>query len=167
MLTMRTRQAAFLIIGAILWSSCDKGLAPPPAMPGKPSIAGTITFAGNWPPVDSVKHLVLVLIPGDPPYKVSDLIAEVINGSILSVFLNHQNSDTSFRFDNLVLGRHYGYLGVAQQFTDSIYRDWRSVGFWHDDRDSAKTFDAMTGDSVTGITIRVNFDSLPWQPFIP
>ena len=162
---MRILLASFLILVSVMSEGCDKGLMPP--LPGKPFIAGKITFAGHWPPPDSVKHLVLVLVPGDPPYKVSNLISEVLSDSILSILLNYRNSDTSFRFNSLVLGRHYGYLGIAQQFGDSILHDWRSVGFWHDNHDSALSFTAVMGDSATNADIHVNFDSLPWQPFIP
>ena len=162
---MRTILAAFLIMAFVVCEGCDKGLMP--SLPGKPFIAGKITFAGHWPPPDSVKHLVLVLVPGDPPYRVSSLISEVFSDSILSILLNYENSDTSFRFNNLVPGRHYGYLGIAQQYGDSIQRDWRSIGFWHDIRDSALSFTAITGDSAPNADIHVNFDSLPWQPFIP
>jgi hypothetical protein len=164
---MKITVASLLVI-TLLLAGCDKGLAPPPpAPPGKPFISGKVIFTGTWPPVDSVKHLVLVLIPGYPPYHVDSLIGKVLNGSVLSVLLNYKNSDTTFRFDKLLDGTRYGYLGVAQQFSDSIFRDWRAVGFWHDTRDSALSFTANIGDSVTDATVRVNFDSLPWPPFIP
>lgn len=146
----------------VLVSGCDKGLAPAPA---KPYIQGCITFTGNWPPQDSVKILALVLIPGNPPYHVPDLIQGVSDKTIPFIQLNYRSSDTTYRFD--IDSGSYGYLGVAENYGPNVFADWRAIGFAHDNNDSSRHFNLHSGEVFSDVNILVDLDSLPKQPFIP
>jgi hypothetical protein len=143
--------------------SCDEGLEPPPP---SPSISGTIHFVGSKPPCDSVRILTVVLIEAKPPYVPEDLINGFLNNSILPFILAQCSfRDTTYKF-TVVPGKRYNYLGVAQNYDTNLYNDWRVVGFSHLANDSARTFELLPGETVTGVDIRVRFDSLTRQPFV-
>jgi hypothetical protein len=150
---------------ALLTSACDKGLSPPPP---KPSISGTVHFRSAWPHKDSLadRLMVLALSTVPPPYTAPQLIQGVFNGSVFAVMQNfsYGTVDTNFHFE-LDTGTYY-YLGVAQQFGPDFNKDWRVLGFAHDEQDSAIVFRIKENDHVENIHIDVRFDSLPRQPFV-
>lgn len=150
----------FSLLSMSLISSCDKGLMPPPP---KPTISGQVQFRGTWPRKDSVTLLALALISFPGPYKPTDLIGG-LNTTVIPIALSYRSGDTTYRYE--VDRARYYYLGVAQNY-GNIFTDWRVVGFAHDERDSALTFDLSEGVSIDSVDIVVNFDSLPRQPFIP
>lgn len=160
---MRTKYLFGLFSLALLLVACDRGLAPLPASTIT-SISGRIHFVGSFPPCDSVKALAVVLSAQPAPFSVSDILNNY-NVSIFAVPLAPCSfADTSFVFE--VAPNTYRYLGVAQLFGDSVNKDWRIVGFAHTEQDSAEIFSLSEGESVTGVELRIRFDSLPRQPFI-
>jgi hypothetical protein len=140
--------------------SCDKGLAPlPPEQIAE--ISGNVHFIGI--PSDSVKALAVVLVLPPAPYATSTII-NGINTTVFPYVLSSKTfHDTSYSF--IVTPNTYHYLGVAQNFGD-LFKDWRVVGFVHDEKDSAISFTLKPGEHRDSVDIIVHFDSIPRQPFI-
>lgn len=160
---MSERLRALVFLLTVLLFSCDKGLEPPPPAP---TISGAVHFEGVNPPCDSVRILAVVLIEAAPPYIKQDLINGFLSNTILPYTLEKCSfRDTAYKFA-VVPGKRYNYLGVAQNYDTNLYNDWRVVGFVNAGIDSARSFELKEGESLTGIDIRVRFDSLPKQPFI-
>ena len=160
-MSVRFCALAFLLTSFFL--ACDKGLEPPPPAP---TIAGKIYFSGARPPCDSVRILAVVLIEAAPPYIPQDLINGFLNNSILPFILEPCSfRDTTYKF-TVVPDKHYNYLGVAQNYDTNLYNDWHVVGFSHDENDSARAFELLPGEAISGVDIHVRFDSLPRQPFV-
>jgi hypothetical protein len=141
--------------------SCDKGLAPlPPEQLAE--ISGHVHFIGV--PTDSVKILAVVLVQPIPPYATSTIISG-INTIVFPYALSPSTfKDTTYSF-TVKPDTTYHYLGVAQNFGD-LFKDWRVVGFIHDDKDSAISFTLKPGEHRDSVDIIVHFDSIPRQPFI-
>ena len=152
-----------LFVFLLLANGCDKGLAPPPPQEVT-SLSGSVHFTGEFPPCDSVRILAVVLSRRAAPFSVGDIIAEYNKTIFIAQLAPCSFKDTSFSF-TLKPGL-YNYLGVAQNYGDSLLKDWRIVGFAHDALDSAIHFDLKTGDHPSNIILRVRFDSLSRQPFI-
>lgn len=151
-----------VLVLSVFFLSCDKGLEPPPPS-SLATISGTITYAGTYPPCDSVVLLAVVLATPPEPYTDSQLIAG-LNSEFFPVTLDNCTfRDTTYSFT--VKPGIYNYLGVAHNYGD-LFKDWQVVGFAHTANDSARVFDLKGGDNITGVNIRVRFDSLPRQPFV-
>lgn len=162
----QVKQSIYLFLCLLfIATGCDKGLAPPPP---QPSIEGKVRFLSEWPHKDSLgnRFLVLALAKVPPPYAAPQLLAGVFDGTVLTVIptFNYGTRDTNFYFE-LDTGTYY-YLGVAQQFGGDVNKDWRVLGFAHDELDSARVFHIGVNDHFKDILIDVRFDSLPRQPFI-
>ncbi len=152
-----------VIVILLAFGGCDKGLAPP-APEQVTSLSGSVHFTGVFAPCDSVRILAVVLAQHPAPFSVGDLLAEYNKTIFIFQLAPCSFHDTSFSF--ILKPGHYQYLGVAQNYGDSLFKDWRIVGFAHNELDSALTFNLQTGDHPSNIVLRVRFDSLPRQPFI-
>jgi hypothetical protein len=110
--------------------------------------------------------MVLALSTEPPPYTAPQLIQGVFNGNVFAVLkgFNYGTIDTNFYLE-LDTGTYY-YLGVAQQFGPDFNKDWRVLGFAHDELDSAIVYKIGENDHINKIHIDVRFDSLPRQPFV-
>jgi hypothetical protein len=161
---LSVRITSFISIACILMlASCDRGLAPSPPALTKPVLSGTVHFIGTMPPCDSVKTLAVVVSAKAAPFSVSDIIS--LYG--VSIFVN-TIAPCSFRDTNYSFSLEpgvYKYIGVAQQYGDSLLADWRIVGFAHTEEDSAQSFTLDYGQVTTSVDIRVRFDSTSRQPF--
>ena len=146
------------VLALFVFISCDKGLEPPPIA----TISGKVTFVGTFPPCDSVVLLAVVLARPPEPYTDSQLIAGLNKDFYPFTLTPCSFRDTFYTFT--VPAGTYNYLGVAHNYGD-LFKDWQVVGFAHNPDDSPQTFTLSSGDAVTGIDIRVRFDSLPRQPF--
>ncbi len=156
------RQFWSVLVLSILFLSCDKGLEPPPPS-SLATISGTITYVGTFPPCDSVVLLAVVLATPPEPYTELQLFVGLNTEFFYSELDKCTFRDTTFSFT--VKAGRYNYLGVAHNY-DNPLKDWQVVGFAHTASDSARVFDLKGGDNITGVNIRVRFDSLPRQPFI-
>lgn len=160
-----------IIITLILWS-CDKGLTPVGTssniQPEITGISGTVYFK-NWPPLDSLKDLRLIVFKNFPP---SSVISEILSGQ---AFLYPALGDTNrlpFYVDSINYEMEldpgtYEYFVVGQQFGDDLYNDWLAAGQYDTTpQDSLPTSLTITeNELLKDIFIHVNFDSLPIQPF--
>ncbi len=156
------RHFSSVLVLSIFFLSCDKGLEPPPPS-SLATISGAITYDGTFPPCDSVVLLEVVLAVPPEPYTDSQLIVGLNTEFFHTALDKCSFRDTTFSFT--VKPGKYNYLGVAHNYNDP-FKDWQVVGFAHTEDDSARVFDLKAGDNVTGVNIRVRFDSLPRQPFI-
>ena len=166
---MKNNFIFLFIIIIIFTNNCDHGLTPPEPEKEITGISGTI-FYQNWPPVDSIYDLRLVIFKNYPP---GDIFSEVMNGkavvhpAIGESHLPYQVDTTSY-FTELAAG-NYQYIVVAQQVQADLYarESWRVVGQYDTTlTDTLPTPILVIQDSILAkINIIVDFDHLPVQPF--
>ena len=159
---------------AILCLGCgDHGLEPAPLI--EPGFGGVIFYV-NWPPLDSLKDLRLVAFREFPP---QNIFAEVINGRAY-VFPRIEESQLRVRallpyfvdstsYDFRVPPGRYAYIAVAQQYGDSLFRDWRAVGQYDLDSDLTIPSELEVSDNtfVSNVDILVDFSDPPPTPIAP
>ncbi len=144
-----------LLLALLLtYTGCDHGLEPPDVPPSG-AIRGTVTYVGEWPPIDSLNDLRFFALPF-VPRDMLDLFRE-LNQLVFSdrLAFNPAESIDTFSVDG-VPAQIYVYSGVAQQFTQNLF-DWRPVGL-------ADLFQVRPGE-VTELSISVDFNNIP--PFPP
>lgn len=149
---------ALLLIASFLLAGCEDGLKPPLEEPNPTGvITGSITYAGEWPPEDSLVDLRFVPLKS-PPQTAQDIFADIEN-LVFSERLDFFVEKDTFIVDEVPNGV-YVYNTVAQQFGGRILQDWRPVGLYNEN-DGIIIVDGDT----TSITIHVDFENLP--PFPP
>ncbi len=156
-----------VLLLAVLFTACDKGIAPREPGLEESGIQGTIFFQ-NWPPPDSLFDLRLVAFREFPP---ENIILEIVNQQAFaypsindSLGLPFYVERTDFEFE-LPAGQ-YGYLVVAQRYGENLFSDWRAVGQYDVDSDSLPSpLRVPENRMVRNIFISVDFDHLPIQPF--
>ncbi|MFC2088585.1 hypothetical protein ACFLSX_03210 [Calditrichota bacterium] len=161
----------FLLIIFIL-VACDHGIDP-----GEPESTSTTAnptgirgkiFYQNWPPLDSLYNLKLVIFKNYPP---GDIVGEVTGGNaiaypeVLDENLPYFQDSTGYTIE-LAAGT-YEYIAVAQQYGPGLFFDWQAVGQYDTTlQDTIPTAITVIQDSMfSNINIHVDFDSLPGQPF--
>lgn len=168
------RKEFLYILASLFFFHCnDHGLQPAPAV--EPGFGGVIHYT-NWPPLDSLKDLRLIAFREFPP---QNIIADVVSGrayvfprinepsdrvrALLPYFV-----DSTFYAFHAPPGR-YAYVVVAQQFGDSLFKDWRAVGQYDLDSDLTIPTELDVSDNSfrTGIDIRVDFWNPPPNPLVP
>lgn len=152
--------------------ACDHGIDPGEpednSTPTNPTgIEGKIYYQ-NWPPLDSLYNLKLVVFKNYPP---GDIVGEVTGGSaiaypeVLDENLPYNVDSTNYTLE--LSSGIYEYIAVAQQYGPYLFLDWRAVGQYDTTlQDSIPTAITVIDDSMLSkINIYVDFDSLPGQPF--
>jgi hypothetical protein len=166
---MLMKEKFFIFVVCILcFIHCDKGLSPPDTPQEKSGISGTVYFQ-NWPPLDSLFDIRVVIFQEYPP---QNIVGEIISGR---AFLYPSLNDTfriPFNIDSLFYAIElepatYEYLVVAHQFGTDLYNDWQVVGQYDNTpQDSLPTTIHLDeGQLLTDLNIWVDFDNLPPQPF--
>jgi hypothetical protein len=167
---MKKNLVTILFLLMILTSACDHGLAPPEDnTPKKPTgISGTLYFK-NWPLPDSLFNIKLVAFRDYPP---GDLMNEVISGNARTLPTDLTASlpfnIDSLEYELILQPGVFSYITVAHQWGENIFEDWQAVGQYDlTPQDSLPTAVPIIADSIiSGIDIYVDFDNLPYQPFV-
>ena len=159
----------FLLPLILLYSGCDEGLAPPPAVAvsGNGSFTGTVTFDG-WSAVDSLYDLRLVVFTVFPP---GDVINEVLQGRAIvhpplgAGSLASRGADSIAYMIDLAPGV-YPYIAVALQFGPNLFADWRPVGQYDLDTNLAvpSSVEIRSGVITADVDIHVDFENPPPDP---
>ncbi len=157
-----------IISCAVVFHSCDKGLAPAAVnLDIANGIQGTILFE-NWPSPDSLYDLRLVAFRNFPPENIFvELLSEqayaypaITDTTHIPFFVDR------YEFEFELPPGEYGYLVVAQQYGSNLLLDWRAVGQYDVDADSLPSPLNVDENAVTrNLVIGVDFDHLPIQPF--
>lgn len=161
---------AILIASLVLFTACDKGIAPPAVSPApnpNGSFSGTVTFQ-NWGVADTLYDLRLIAFIVFPP---DDVIDEVLRGRAAvhpplgGGVLALAGADSVTYQLHLPAGI-YPYIVVAQQFGPDLFNDWKPVGQY--DLDSNLTdptpIEITAGENLHDIDIIVDFANLPPIP---
>jgi hypothetical protein len=166
---MKNSFILIIIIIIIFINTCDHGLTPPEPEIKLTGISGTIYYQ-NWPPVDSIYDLRLVIFKNFPPDSIFD---EVMNGraivypAIGEPHLSFQVDTTSYFIE--LPPDNYQYVVVAQQYKPDFLaqESWRVVGQYDTTMtDTLPTAINVIQDSVLEkIDLYVDFGHLPVQPF--
>jgi hypothetical protein len=158
----------YVIVVLILfgWIGCaEHGLSPEPPPPY--GVAGVVTFA-NWPPVDSVRNLALVLFRNYPSGNLIDIVLDPQKARFFLGFAPYRADSVAFQFTiSPSPPGWYEYVAVAQQYGPSLQQDWRIAGLYSSPEDtgrSALSLFVPGNDIVRGVNIRVDFDDPPPQP---
>jgi len=158
----------YLILLLVLFSitSCDKGLHPPPPMM-KSSISGLITYVNGkdkWPEPDSVLDIRVAMFKVYPP---QDILTELLSGNAYFTDSLPRFVDSSSYFIEISNPpEEIKYIVVAQQFGSIL--DWKAVGVYtvNGNVNEPSSILVEPGIDYKNINIKVNFDSLPPQPFL-
>ena len=157
---MRALRIGTALCSLWVFSACDRGLEPPPAV--KPGFGGRITYKGNWPPPDSIKLLAVVAFKNFPP---TNIVADVLNGE--AIFDTTLRRNVEFQDYKIFVTEPstYRYVVVAQQYGPNIFSDWRIIGVYSDDPDRIrpKTVEVRKDSFVSDVDILVDFGLLPPQ----
>ncbi|MDH4070450.1 MAG: hypothetical protein OEV30_08500 [Ignavibacteria bacterium] len=167
---MKAPNTLLVIPALLLFTACDKGIAPPAAAPSpnlNGSFSGTVTFL-NWIAADTLYDLRLIAFTVFPP---ADVIDEVLQGRAVvhpplgAGLLAMEGADSVVYQLQLAAGT-YPYVVVAQQFGPDLFADWKPVGQY--DLDSNLTDPSpvviTAGQNVPGIHIKVDFANPPPIP---
>jgi len=163
-----------ILILILFLQNCDHGLEPPkendPALIHG-AISGTITYQ-NWPPADSLKDLRLIVFKQYPP---TNIFLAVTSGQAI-VFPPIGTSEglpinvDLFIYNMDIPAGTYEYVVVAQQFGDNVTSDWRAVGQYDTTGtglDSIPTLINISSNQLLeNINIKVDFNHIPYQPFV-
>lgn len=161
-----------IILLAFLVISCDKGIEPnpEPVDPENTSIAGTVTFMGEWPSGIARTHIVLfknlIQVEGDffPP-NLSYVSNQIDSGT---VSLEYDSRDNNLLDVNLSPGT-YKYIVVAQSTKEVLSlerKDWFVVGVYYANGNTAQPGSIIVneGKVTEGVNIICDFDNPPPQP---
>jgi hypothetical protein len=164
------------ILFCLLFSACDGGLAPPPPAPIEFGFSGTVYFApGSWPRADSLVSLWIFaskIYPLDSAKAYNGLLSYpqeifVYPSMSSSLPFNVDSIQYSFRLSSGT----YKYVGVIQQFNSDLatygIRAFRVVGMYKDSINLSQPGSVVVNDTsqITGITMQVDFNHPPPQPF--
>lgn len=161
---------ALAILLLVLVAGCNAGLEPPPPEPG---IGGEILFVQNsWPPLDSLQGLWLF---ASKEYPLDS--SRVITGVLLEprfIYLYPSLSESlpffidRVRFVFPLEPGVYPYVGVIQQIrSELLVSNFRVVSVLSipDNDTIPRTVSITDGRFVDGLTLQVDFDNPPPQPF--
>ena len=159
-----------IILFVALLVSCEGGLEPVP--PIEPGFGGTITFANNWPPLDSLVNLWVFasqIYPLD-----STIVFSGLFGQPPRIFVYPTDKDhialnvNSVSYDFPLPPETYRYVGIVQRFRNDLsVRSFRVVGFYFNPLipDQPLNVVVRDGQKSVGINMFVDFQNLPPQPF--
>ena len=154
---------------ALLLTSCDSSLEPPEAV-GAGALRVTITYAGDWPPEDSLEiagFAALTFVPQDIQEVVDFAAPAILNpGSDVQEVpfaqVEEGASQQTLLIEN-VRATTYLYSGVAGFFGGNFINgdNWELLGVYEE---GDGTFTVVPDDTVD-IALTVDFDNPP--PFPP
>lgn len=156
----------FLLI--VLLPACDQGLDPDAV--SEPGFGGTITYAGAFPPADSLRDLRIVAVPYYPIDTLfQPIILKVVNGIIpFSADLRTAAvPGQSIPYSMFLKPKTYYYIAVVQQYGIDPFSQWKVVGV-HTAAPAdtvPKAVSVPDGMFVRNVDITVDFYRLPPQPF--
>lgn len=159
-------RCSFIIF--ILFSGCDKGLAPVSATVVSPGFGGTITYKSKIPPPDSLFDLRVVAVPYYPIDSLfQNILLKVFSGEIAYSPNSLSTADSTIKYSMFVFPKTYYYVAVMQQYGPLIFTDWRVVGIYGYSPASPtpKSVTVPDGKFIEGINMDVDFYNLPPQPF--
>ncbi len=160
---MRITQYIFFIIIFALLSSCNDGLSP--QLEQKAILQGTIIYQSginSWPPQDSLKDLRVVAFKHFPP---QNIIEEILSGSAyytqetLPFFVDSSHFAIEIPDAPVLLQ----YIAVAQEYGGLM--DWRVIGVYKAGNSDTASILSINKSETKNITISVDFNNLPPQPF--
>lgn len=195
---MRRARAAGVVLSMLilLYSGCDKGLAPlavTPIDPNAPTGFGGIIRFANWPPLDSVDIVIQELRLAafkQAPVDTTGLFAELIRGNIIiyppigTTGWSKRERDpmdtTRQRLRDSIhyaiyfttgldsLPRSYAYIAMAWRNGPSSFTDWRPAGLY---TTQPGTFipGAITirkGVFISNVDINCDFRNPPPKPWL-
>jgi hypothetical protein len=137
----------------------------------EPGISGTITFAGQLPPPDSLRDLRIVAVPYYPvDTTFADLFDKIVNKGIIPFsegFSDKAASNGTISYHMNVRPQTYYYVAVVQLFGINFLQDWRVVGIYgYTAADpTPKPVVVREGTITDHIDFIVDFYSVPVQPF--
>ncbi len=145
-----------------LLGACGEGLEPNFATfpENQSTIYGTITFKGQWPPIDSLKDLRVIGIKNFPPkdFQTAFFSGDILfTESSLDFFTNSVDYVITIADAPLTVE----YLAVAQNYGGLL--EWKSVGVYQEN-DVPNILNVEKGKSIEA-NFTVDFDNLPQQPF--
>jgi len=157
-----------LILTGLIWLlGCNQGLSPEAAGPSISGISGTLYFK-NWPPVDSLFDLRLVVFKTFPP---ENILEAVVNQEAFAYPPITQKEGLPLNVPKidyvmeLPPGR-YEYIVVAWQYGPNVFSDWRAAGHYGSDNNpNPTTVDIQEGKLLNNIDIYVDFKNPPPSPF--
>jgi len=159
---MKNKKIIYAFFLLVILYACDHGIAPKPTQTG---ISGTIYYK-NWPPLEQILMLKLVVFREFPPENIVD---EVTSGRAIFYPEDLTTSlildvDSTFFLVEMDTGT-YQYVVVAQQY--GSLTQWRVVGQYDTTpSDPLPTSITVYQDEIlSDINIYVDFDSIPIQPF--
>ena len=151
---MKRVRAAGVVLSmlVLLYSGCDKGLAPlavTPIDPNAPTgFGGTIRFL-RWPRADSIDIAILELRLAafkDPPIDTTGLFIEFIRGNVIIHppigSTNYGTHDSTGRLRDSIkyaiyfttgldsLPKTYSYIAMAWRYGPNSFADWRPAGLY-------------------------------------
>lgn len=171
MFPMRQMYTAGIVLSmfVLLYSGCDKGLAPlniPAIDPNAPTGFGGVVFFRNWPPIDSVDILIqeLRLVAfKNPPTNADTLLLEYLRGNVIIYppvgTTAYSKRDSSGHLRDSIhyaiyfrpgvdsLPATYAYIAMGWRYGPNSSADWQPAGL----------YTAQPGTFIPGaITIRKN-----------
>ncbi len=166
---MKTRSIipfAILALAALLSApGCEGGLSPESATDGTPGFGGEVVVLSNWPVRDSVVDMRVVAFRDYPP---GNILSEIISGTaVFSDELEYGVSVQDYSIMAEGLNGVFEYVAVAQQTGPQLDKDWIVVGVYtlSGDPSLPSPIDLGNGQYLENISIDVDFENLPPQPF--
>ncbi len=165
---MKTTAAIILLL--IFTAGCDGGLNPDDAQKntGKAYLSGTIRYEGGkdgWPE-DSVYGMRIAAFRQPPPYIRDSLIAIVLAGeayfTLQSLPLYADSNNFMLEIPDAPV--ELRYITAAMQTDSSIYAQ-TAAGIYSESGNFEPSSLFIEAGDTANITIFVDFDNLPPQPF--
>ncbi len=163
--------AVLPVVILLLWSGCDKGLAPLNEPSG---FSGVIRFK-NWPPPDSVLELRLVAFERYPS-DTSNIILALLSGEAVvyppvgsTGFAKFVDSIPYVFTDEgaVIKVTRYDYVVVAHRYGTNFLADWQPAGVYTTTPNSFEPapVQVLLHRVVPNIDINVDFDNPPPKPW--
>lgn len=170
LISYRIRIVLIITLALFIVCTCDHGLNPNDIEPEilLTGISGTITFQ-NWPAVDSLYNLRIVAFISYPP---ENIINELMLGLAFAYPAIFDTAHIPYNVDSYdyvfeLSPGTYEYICVAQQYGPWLYMNWRSVGQYDIEMETAEptAIEVIQDSLLKNINIYVDFKNLPIQPF--
>ncbi len=171
-MNLKTKFAAIMILIAVSFNACDKGIEPKNENEIT-GFSGTVYFIGNWPA--DIKRTFIVVFK-DPLLASTDFTITNLKFLSLEIPLgvpsyNFSSLDSSYIPTNpgpFLPGR-YAYVAVAYQITDQLSlarKDWYVAGVYYAYGNTSEPATMVVTENIflTDINITCDFNNPPPQP---